>query len=184
MFNMNSGYSGYSMSNRAVEAYDNGEKPLSKWTKADMLEVIEAYISGKDMAFNMTSLKKAPKVVIAELVLIKSSWHHTSSYCNATEFYAINLDILDQLTDEKIKKAVEAHRKSLAEAPSVNRYKGTIQYLEWSGTRNHPKATKCELSDVNIEEKGCFYIVTDDSGNILLKKKIGSNGTSVTKCVR
>ena len=33
MCNMNSGYSGYSMSNRAVDAYEDGEMPLSKWTK-------------------------------------------------------------------------------------------------------------------------------------------------------
>ena len=33
MFNMNSGYHGFSMSNRAIEAYNNDEKPFSKWTK-------------------------------------------------------------------------------------------------------------------------------------------------------
>lgn len=27
------GYNGYSMSNNAVAAYENGEKPLSKWKK-------------------------------------------------------------------------------------------------------------------------------------------------------
>lgn len=27
------GYSGYSMSNNAVDAYESGEKPRSKWTK-------------------------------------------------------------------------------------------------------------------------------------------------------
>ena len=37
MINMNSGYSGYSMSNNAVNAYENGEMPLSKWTKDCLL---------------------------------------------------------------------------------------------------------------------------------------------------
>lgn len=37
----NSGYSGYSMSNRAVEAYASGEQPLSKWSKDDILEAIK-----------------------------------------------------------------------------------------------------------------------------------------------
>jgi len=37
-------------------------------------------------------------------------------------------------------------------------------YLEWSGTRKHPKATKKILTNVNIEEKGSFYYVTDDNG--------------------
>lgn len=35
------GYSGYSMSNNAVAAYENGEKPLSKWKKADILEAVK-----------------------------------------------------------------------------------------------------------------------------------------------
>ena len=39
---MNSGYSGYSMSNRAVDAYEDGEMPLSKWTKKMIIsEVVE-----------------------------------------------------------------------------------------------------------------------------------------------
>ena len=39
------GYNGYSMSNNAVSAYDNGEKPLSKWRKSDILEEIEIEIA-------------------------------------------------------------------------------------------------------------------------------------------
>ena len=35
------GYNGWSMSNNAIEAYENGEKPLSKWTKTDIFEAIE-----------------------------------------------------------------------------------------------------------------------------------------------
>ena len=30
------GYCGYSMSNNAVDAYNNGEKPISKWKKQDI----------------------------------------------------------------------------------------------------------------------------------------------------
>ena len=37
MHDMNSGYDGYSMSKRAVEAYGNGEKPYSKWKKSDIV---------------------------------------------------------------------------------------------------------------------------------------------------
>ena len=48
MWNMNSGYHGFSMSNRAIEAYNNGEKPFSKWTKQDILDVIEEYKQESD----------------------------------------------------------------------------------------------------------------------------------------
>lgn len=36
------GYIGHKMSERAVEAYRNGEKPLSKWTKEEILKCIES----------------------------------------------------------------------------------------------------------------------------------------------
>ena len=43
MYNLNSGYSGYSMSNRAVEAYSCGEMPLSKWTKKAIINRISYF---------------------------------------------------------------------------------------------------------------------------------------------
>lgn len=43
MLNMNSGYSGYSMSNRAVEAYEDGEMPLSKWSKQLIIDEVVEY---------------------------------------------------------------------------------------------------------------------------------------------
>ena len=61
MWNMNSGYSGYSMSNRAVDAYEDGEMPLSKWTKKMIIsEVVE------HEHFTEEELKKYPKNVLAE----------------------------------------------------------------------------------------------------------------------
>lgn len=39
---MNRGYIGYSMSVRAAEAYQSGEKPLSKWSKSDILAAVKA----------------------------------------------------------------------------------------------------------------------------------------------
>ncbi len=35
------GYYKYSMSNNAVKAYKQGEKPLSKWTKTEILSNVE-----------------------------------------------------------------------------------------------------------------------------------------------
>ena len=180
MRDMNSGYVGYSMSIRAAEAYKNGEKPISKWKKSVMLEVIEKYIEEHDVAFTMSELKKVPKTVLSDLVLIQTSWHHTSSYCNSTDFYSVDYEILDELTDKKIADAIALYKAKAKKEPAVKRYKGAIKYLEWGGTRNYPTAKHRELKDVNIEEKGCFYYVTDIQGNLLLKKKIGSNGTIVT----
>lgn len=179
MFDMNSGYSGYSMSNRAREAYDEGEKPKSKWTKAEIIAVIEEYARDNEIGVPLSVLKKTPCKTLKDVLLVKTSWHHTSSYANRTNFYSVDLDKLSALTEETFANAVEWEGMGKKSTPNV--YRGDIKYLEWSGTRKHPKAKECIVRDVNIEEKGCYYIVTDDAGKELMKKKIGSNGTVVIR---
>ena len=178
---MNSGYSGYSMSNRAREAYDDGEKPLSKWSKTDILEAISDYAEEADLHFDIALLKKLKVADLKSLVLYRSSWHHTSSYANRTDFYDIDREKLDALTNEEINRILVKPAGN-TNIPLVSKtFRGDITYLEWGGTRNHPKATERTLENVNIEEKGCFYIVTDDNGKLLLKKKVDSRGTQVTR---
>lgn len=171
--NMNSGYSGYSMSNRAVEAYYNGEKPMSRWTKAAIIDAIKEIDEEKAEYFRKVSL-----FYLKAAVLRVSSWHHTSSMCNRTNFYTVDEWLVNNASIEDIKK-LAAKGKEPKLDPTV-KYRGTIQYIEWTGTRKHPIANNCEYKDVMIEEKGCFYIVTDpDTGEELLRKKVGSNGTYV-----
>lgn len=165
------GYSGYSMSNNAVAAYEDGEKPISKWTKSDILQAVQDNYPDK---YEM--LKKLPIKILKEICLVKTSWHHTSSHYNKTDFYSIR--DLDDLTQDYINDIVaSASSRPVKSQPNIKR--GTINYIEWTGTRNHPKANKKQLDNVNIEERGSFYIVTDDKGNEILRKKIGSNGTYV-----
>lgn len=181
MNNMNSGYNGYSMSKRATEAYYNGEKPLSKWTKADIIAAVKAYAKEEPIYCPIEAITKATAQVLKDLLLYRTSWHHTSSYCNSTDFYSINTTLLSELSEGLLAERTAAYKKEKEEPALVTKYKGNIKYLEWSGTRKHPHATTCELMNVNIEEKGCFYIVTDNAGKLLLKKKIGSNGTYVSR---
>ena len=167
MRNANSGYVGYRMSKRAVDAYDRGERPFSKWSKADMLDEVED--------LNPSIFDKCKKLSVSELryfLLQYSSWHHTSSFYNSTDFYAIREDIKD-LKPEDVPE--HEYRKK----DPVIRFRGSISYLEWSGTKRHPKATKKKLENVDIEIRGTFYVVFDDSGKEILRKKIESNGTYV-----
>ena len=70
--NGGNGYDGYSMSNNARTAYQNGEKPLSRWSKEDILAIIKRdYPEAYDIARSMT-LKE-----LRNKLLRKSSWHHT-----------------------------------------------------------------------------------------------------------
>ena len=164
------GYDGYSMSNNARDAYAHGEKPLSRWTKADVMSEVEE--SRPDL---VDVLKKIPLNTLKNELLYKSSWHHTSSMYNRTNFYSIDESKLESLTEENI-----ANWDTSKPVQDVVKYKGKIEYIEWTGSKNHPKANEKVLDNVNIEERGSFYYVTDDSGNEILKKKIGSNGTRVT----
>ncbi len=178
MFNHNPGYDGYSMSVRAVEAYENGEMPLSKWRKTDILNRIAEIYPEK-----AEKLKKVKASVLKERFLTYSSWHHTSSHFNKTDFYRVDMSYAERITDKDIDKML-CEGKETKEEPSVNKYLGRIKYLEWGGTRKHPKAEEKELTNVYVEERGCFYYVTDSNNKLLLKKKIGSNGTEVTKVHR
>lgn len=173
--NYNSGYIGYSMSVRASEAYDNGEMPLSKWTKSAIVSAISAIDESK-----AELLAKLPAKVLKEKALYNSSWHHTSNHFNRTEFYAIDEDFIEHVTEDDVSEILSAAKSTKAQAaPKVNRFVGDFDYIEWTGTRNHPKANKRRIENAVIEEKGCFYHVYDSNGNYLMKKKIGSNGTYV-----
>lgn len=164
------GYDGYSMSNNAREAYESGEMPISKWTKSAIVDAVTEINPEAAALIEKVNLK-----TLKDNLLEKTSWHHTSKMYNATDFYSVNEEAVENLTADKVKSwATRADTKATG-----REFRGDIHYLEWGGTRNHPKATEKVLNDVNIEERGSFYIVTDDNGKELLRKKIGSNGTSV-----
>lgn len=169
MINVNSGYVGYSMSKRASLAYDEDRRPLSKWSKADLIDAVEE--------LNPSILDSCKGLSVSELrsfLLKYSEWHHTSSYYNRTNFYKIRED-LEDLKLEDVPKH-ECSKKNSAE-----RFHGSIYYLEWSGTKKHRKATNKKIEDVDIEIRGTFYVVFNDSGAEILRKKIDSNGTTVVR---
>ena len=84
-----SGYVGCSMSERAAYAYENGEKPKSKWTKKAMLEEIEAYCRLFDMPYE-GQFSKMKKDEIFREFFRWTSWHHTGKYANVTDFYGLD----------------------------------------------------------------------------------------------
>ena len=173
---LEAGYDGYSMSNNARAAYANDEKPLSKWSKEDIL-----YCASRINKYKAMLLKKVSLDDLRSHLLTRTSWHHTSSYYNQTDFYSFDEEAYENVHESDINRWVEVHKQDVAdkkkETPRVR--KGRIDYLVWSGSRAHPRASEEHLDNVNIEERGSFYVITDDSGKEILRKKIGSNGTHV-----
>lgn len=168
------GYNGFSMSNNAVAAYEDGEKPLSKWTKADIFDTIEE--QEVELKCSIEKLKKLPVKVLKEICLTYSSWHHTSNHYNKTDFYSLDVDRIENLTDDKIEELLLYYKtdKKAESKPSEEMWE--CAFLEWSGSRKHPVATEV------IEEgiiKGNWFYRKDGS-----KKKTTANGFRFIKQIQ
>src|SRR5574344_1423625 len=116
------GYKKYSMSNNAVAAYQSGEMPKSKWTKAAiMAEINESELTDEQKA----ACKSIKAAALKELALVKTSWHHTSDHYNRTDFYSVDIGKLDGMTPEQI-TAMTPPAKAEQKTTTVK-----IEYLTW-----------------------------------------------------
>lgn len=147
------GYSGWSMSNNAVDAYSNGEKPLSKWTKADIFDTIEE--QEIELKCSMEKFKKLPVKVLKEVCLRYSSWHHTSNHYNQTDFYSLDISRIENLTDEKIDRLLADYKAEKKNEEKPTEEKWRCAFLEWTGTRKHPVAK--EIVEDGIVKGNWFY---------------------------
>lgn len=89
------GYIGRSESVRASEARQEGQKPLSKWTKKAIIEAMKANGAPEEL---LRKAEAQPLWVLQQSVLSKTSWHHTGPNYQKTDFYGIN----DDYSDEKL----------------------------------------------------------------------------------
>lgn len=135
--NMNSGYTGYSMSKRAAEAYQNGERPLSKWTKKDIINEIKEYASDNNLPFSIALLNKVKAKVLKDSLLKETSWHHTSSFANKTNFYSIDYEKVSVLKDEDIRDLL-----SVEEEPKevIDTFRGDIHQRRRAGSPDFCKS--------------------------------------------
>lgn len=125
------GYSGWSMSNNAVDAYSNGEKPLSKWTKADIFDTIEE--QEIELKCSMEKFKKLPVKVLKEVCLRYSSWHHTSNHYNQTDFYSLDISRIENLTDEKLIDYLQITRQRKRMKKSLLKRNGDVLFrMVWN----------------------------------------------------
>ena len=159
------GYVGYSMSVNMAEAQANGELPASKAASA--------------LGVSTQAIKE---------VLSPSAWHHASSYYNRVNVYDINpylalkegKPIPEDYEDDadEIMANWEAMKNMPKPDKSVEQFYGDAKWLEWGGTRSHPKATEHKYENIKIEKKGSFYTFYLPDGTTV-RKKTDSNGTYV-----
>ena len=112
------GYVGSSMSTRAQAAYEAGEMPKSKWTKAVIVNAIKSFCDDDDRVYD-PSIEKMKKADLQDAFISWKSWHHTSRYANMTNFYGINEaaceERFERMPDCQIEER-EAKRKAEAKA--------------------------------------------------------------------
>ena len=149
------------MSNNARTAYANGEKPLSRWTKEEILSELEEETAEK--------LKPLTARELREILLYRSSWHHTSSRYNRTSFYSINKDKAEEITEEEIREIIKMRKERIIEGKEVKETStpsyitALVQYTEWEGTRNHPKPVNKE--DIVFFRAGDKMVMCPNSKN-------------------
>lgn len=160
------GYDNYSMSNNARAAYANGERPLSRWTKEDILRALDRETSEKLKGLTVKDLRR--------ICLRRSSWHHTSSRYNRTDFYAIDFERAEAITAEEVEQLIadrkEAGREAKEEAMLPAYITAFVRYTEWEGTRAHPKPINKE--DVVYYRSGDKMIACSNSN--VAKKRLSS----------
>ena len=74
------------MSVNAALAYENGERPISKWYKYDVLGG-----SSRDLVAAL-NLDRYSVAFLKEMFLEPVAWHHTSRRYNVTDLYALRGD--------------------------------------------------------------------------------------------
>ena len=159
------------LSYEAQDAYYRGEKPLTKWDKKDIMEKLKGIDQEKYKLLDSINEYKLRKIVLK-----RTGSFVTSSYTKKTSFYAVNLKKINSWSIDEIKEKIKKIEEKIYE-----HYRGDISYIEWNGISSHPKPKHCKLTNVNIEEHGAYYLVTDDNEELLLKLKIALPGTKITR---
>ena len=150
------GYIGFSMSERAAGAYDNGMLPAGKLAK-----------------------KLGVSAAAVKAVLPEQEWHHTSSRYNRTGFYSFGQETDCEPACISLRKMREFDAAHKPEAAKAETFRAVVTWLEWGGTRNHPHATECKC-EATVSLKGKCYTITKDNG-FSFRKFAGTRGFSVRK---
>ena len=94
------GYHGWSMSNNAVDCYENGIKPISKWSKEDILIASEDLKNELEVKLDMDKLSKCNLYTLKKELLVSNEWHHTGGDFKKTDFYEVSIGALEDFIEK------------------------------------------------------------------------------------
>lgn len=136
------GYDGYTMSNNARSAYADGEKPLSKWTKTEILAQLSEETAER--------LKPLTVEELREELLIRTSWHHTGKMFNKIDFYAVDEETANEMTAEQVAAIIsqrKPRKKKSADQPKDRRAR--VRFTVWEGNYKNYRRPK-DIEEVVI----------------------------------
>ena len=146
-------YQGYDwsrgMSNNAVAAYEDGEKPMSKWTNAAINEAIDNDSGASPEVAER--LKALPKETKQAMLLEYASWHHTGKYYNRTRFFSIK-DLSD-ITLSDIDYYLSAREKYNAAYSEYQAEADKLMSSGDAGLRRSPSGVGRVITDENGETR-------------------------------
>jgi hypothetical protein len=176
------GYCGFSKSNNAVRAENDGLVVASKLAKL---------------------LGGGVTAAIVKAAVHANEWHHTSKFFNCVNYYQTEplvplfratglrdmvaaahacgerCDVQEAIGNvRRLRKMLAAQKRTYRESPQVWQ-NCTVHWLEWSGTRNHPKAHERSATGVRITFSGGVFVVIDLGAGGTFKKKAYSRGFEV-----
>ena len=150
------GYNGFSMSNNAVAAYDDGLLPASK-------------------------IKQVPAMLIERFVRY-AEWHHSSKAYNRVKFYDPDVVLatfgLAEAADEcgdpiaaapEAIAALAAHKAEKKSGGEVH-HNCSAEWIEWSGSLKRPTATERKETGCTVSIKGQTATITLQSGEVVTKR--------------
>jgi hypothetical protein len=153
-----SGYNWFSKSNNAIAAEANGRFPASECAKRLGVPVEFVRAQGS------------------------SEWHHTSKQYNCTEFFDLD-SIREHLeTDEGLAQldAIKSKLKAKKTANEAVHAPADVKWLEWGGTRNHPKATKMSASGATVTDRGGKFVEVKLASGQTFRKGRDTRGFEVS----
>lgn len=162
MFNLNSGYVGYSRSVNSENAIANYEVPLSLIKRS----LVQNFINNNEEYRSLEDISIAVWKYVAKKNN-PTSWHHTSNRFNKTNHYSLYSIAEDLLEDKEYWiESYQEHLKDIKEEKQneLKNLKLTVVTAEiWAGTRKYPKLLGHEKVLCII--KGSFAYPVSESEN-------------------
>ena len=124
---------------------------------------------GRFPASGIATAIGVPAGAVSALAPSDGEWHHASKFANEVPYYELEA-CREYFASEEGKAALVAWKETKKAVAVVVHEGQTVTWLEWGGTRKHPKADKCTLAGCIVTVKGNTATVKQPDGRTFQKR--------------